>query len=82
MLVTADVKCYHCGHVSGQIVGPRNGRLRAKDFRPRPGSTRPLPGPGESLRCERCNGPVFLEDVSLGLAGMENSRAFRRGQAA
>jgi hypothetical protein len=34
--VAADVKCYHCGHISGQIVGPKGGPLRVTDFVPRP----------------------------------------------
>ncbi len=64
MLVIVDVKCYHCGHVSGQIIGAKNTPLRVTSFVPRPGYTRPLPRPGDRLRCERCQGPVFLEDVS------------------
>jgi hypothetical protein len=62
-LIAADVKCYHCGHVSGQIVGPRNQPLRASNFVPRPGYTGPEVRPGMRLRCERCQGPVFLEDT-------------------
>lgn len=64
MDVTADVKCYHCGHVSGQIVGPRGGPLRPENFIPRDGFTGELPKAGVRLRCERCRGPVYLEDVS------------------
>jgi hypothetical protein len=62
--VVADVKCYYCGHVSGQIVGTRNQPLRVTDFVPRPGYTGPEVRPGSRLRCERCQGPVFLEDTS------------------
>jgi DNA-directed RNA polymerase subunit RPC12/RpoP len=64
MDVTADVKCYHCGHVSGQVIGPRSGPLKVTNFVPRPGFTGQIPVPGGRLRCERCGGPVFLEDVS------------------
>ena len=62
--MVADVKCYYCGHVSGQIVGPRHTTLKITAFVPREGYTKPVPGPGGRLRCERCNGPVYLEDVS------------------
>ena len=62
--VAADVKCYYCGHVSGQIVGRRNQPLRVTAFVPRPGYKGPAVRPGMRLRCERCNGPVFLEDAS------------------
>ena len=62
--VISDVKCYYCGHVSGQIVGAKNEPLRVSSFVPRPGySGAPLRA-GDRLRCERCQGPVFLEDVS------------------
>lgn len=63
MRVVGDVKCYHCGHVSGQIEGTRTDRLVLHTFRPRPGYQGPVPGPGQRLRCERCQGPVFLEDL-------------------
>jgi len=63
--IAADVKCYHCGHISGQIVGPRNRPLRITDFVPRPGYTGPEIRTGVALRCERCRGPVFLEDTTI-----------------
>lgn len=58
----ADVKCYHCGHISGQVFGRRHQALRVTDFVPRRGYTGPEVKPGTKLRCERCQGPVFLED--------------------
>ena len=63
MQVVGDVKCYHCGHISGQVEGVRTSRLVLHKFTPRPGYKGPLPGPGQRLRCERCAGPVFLEDL-------------------
>ena len=62
--VVADVKCYFCGHVSGQIVGKRHQPLRVTNFVPRPGYKGPEVKPGTRLRCERCQGPVFLEDAT------------------
>jgi hypothetical protein len=62
--VAADVKCYYCGHVSGQIIGRRNQPLRLSAFVPRVGYTGPEIKPGVRLRCERCSGPVFLEDAA------------------
>jgi hypothetical protein len=64
--IIADVKCYHCGHVSGQIYGVRHQPLRVSNFVPRPGYSGPEVRPGMRLRCERCRGPVFLEDASNG----------------
>lgn len=63
MQVIGDVKCYHCGHVSGQIEGTRTDRLVLHTFTPRPGFRGQAPKPGERIRCERCGGPVFLEDL-------------------
>ena len=63
MKVVGEVKCYHCGHVSGEVEGTRTDRLVLHSFNPRPGYKGTPPGPGERIRCERCGGPVFLEDV-------------------
>ena len=63
MQVIGDVKCYHCGHISGQVEGMRTKRLVLHAFRPRPGYQGNPPGDGERIRCERCRGPVFLEDL-------------------
>ena len=71
MQVVGDVKCYHCGHVSGQMEGTRGTKLVLKKFTPRPGFQGTLPGPGARLRCERCSGPVYLEEIRPALAGVE-----------
>lgn len=63
-LVICDVKCYHCGHTSGQLTSRRGGNPRAGRFIPRPGYKGPEVEPGMRLRCERCQGPVFLEDAT------------------
>ncbi len=64
MRVVADVKCYYCGHVSGQVVGEQSDRLRLFKFLPRPGYGGGEPAPGQRIRCERCSGPTYLEDLS------------------
>ena len=81
MQVTADVKCYYCGHVSGRLEGDRGAPLAAAIFRPRPGYQGPAPRPG-AIRCERCQGPVYLEDVRLlaPLARNPESRPRRPGR--
>src|SRR3990170_330050 len=63
VLVGADVKCYLCGHVSGRIEADHEAPLTVSAFRPREGYRARLPRPGDRLRCERCGGPVYLEDV-------------------
>jgi hypothetical protein len=61
--VIGDVKCYHCGHISGQVEGERTKHLVLKSFTPRPGYKGAVPKPGDRIRCERCLGPVYLEDL-------------------
>lgn len=63
-LIIADVKCYYCGHTSGQITSHRGANPRAGRFIPRPGYKGPEVKPGMRIRCERCQGPVFLEDAT------------------
>ena len=63
MRVVGEVKCYHCGHVSGEIEGTRTDRLVLHAFRPRPGYKGEVPRPGQRIRCERCQGPVYVEDL-------------------
>lgn len=61
-LIVSDVKCYYCGHTSGQIVSRRGSN--AGRFVPRPGYKGPDVKAGSKIRCERCQGPVFLEDAT------------------
>ena len=63
MLVKGDVKCLHCGYVSGQWVGPNGAPLTVAGFK----SDHLAPGsdPAALIRCTRCDGPVFLEDAGL-----------------
>lgn len=70
--VIADVKCYYCGHISGQVEGYRTERLILHAFKPRPEYQGTPPQPGESIRCERCNGPVYLEDLRPVLAEIQS----------
>ena len=63
--IAADVKCYFCGHISGQIIGLKGVPLKIGNFVPRPGYKGPEIRPGVRLRCERCQGPVFLEDTTV-----------------
>ena len=76
MQVTADVKCYFCGHVSGQMIGGRDHPEHGR-FEPRVGYTGDPGRAGQRIRCERCNGPVFLEEV----LPMEVPFSYRRSRA-
>ena len=63
MEMIGDVKCYHCGHISGQVEGIKDDELVLTAFNPRAGYEGPKIKLGDSLRCERCEGPVYLEDL-------------------
>lgn len=62
MLVIGDIKCLHCGFLSGRWVGQKGAPLAASGLRAREDG--PLNDPDALLNCARCSGPVFLEDVS------------------
>jgi hypothetical protein len=63
MRVIGEVKCYHCGHVSGEVEGTRTDKLVLHSFKPRQGYEGEPPKPGQRIRCERCQGPVYVEDL-------------------
>ena len=64
MDMIGDVKCYHCGHVSGQVEGRKTAdRLVFHTFEPREGYVGKVAKAGDTIRCERCKGPVFLEEL-------------------
>ncbi len=60
MLVTGDVKCLHCGFLSGRWVGAKGSPLTAAGLR----ESNPDDDPSELLHCRRCDGSVFLDDAS------------------
>ncbi len=74
MKVVADVKCYHCGHLSGEVIGRRDQPIKDWLFEPRAGEPRVA---GPRLRCVRCEGPTYLEDVRAFVAD-DPVRAVRR----
>lgn len=61
MLVTGDIKCLHCGFISGSWVGPKGTPLTLSGMK---GESRPADDPAAMVRCNRCAGPVFLDDAS------------------
>ena len=57
----ADVKCYHCGDVSGTWVWPTQASPAVGLFRSA-ASQEAVIVPLRQLRCGRCQGPVYLDD--------------------
>jgi hypothetical protein len=62
MLLVGDVKCYYCGFISGELVSANSSSLKNATFRPRPGVDQAEVDQGK-LRCVRCGGPVFVDDL-------------------
>lgn len=63
MLVEADLKCYHCGHISGQLVGKLHPASEERTFRPANGSGERAVRRDEKVRCLRCGGPTFVDEI-------------------
>jgi endogenous inhibitor of DNA gyrase (YacG/DUF329 family) len=63
MMIRADVKCYYCGHVSGQIEGDPQSHRPYWNFHSRAGSSQRVQPRGQRLRCDRCGGPVYLDEI-------------------
>lgn len=64
MLVTGDVKCLHCGHISGKWTGPGGAPLTEAGFTP----SQPrmaADDPAAPVHCLRCGGPVLLDEAAL-----------------
>ena len=64
MLHVGDVKCYYCGFISGELVGANSQNLKNGTFRPAAGVDAAAVSAGK-LRCARCGGPVFIDEVRL-----------------
>lgn len=60
--VLGSVKCFYCGHVSGHISIESTADKKVQRFTPRRGYTGEKPVAGQAIRCERCRGPVFLDE--------------------
>jgi len=78
MLVVGDVKCLHCGYLSGQWVGVSGAPLTLEGFRPaqpaQPGERGAALDAAALMRCFRCAGPVFLDEATA----VSNSSRLRR----
>lgn len=62
MLVIGDIKCLHCGFLSGRWVGQKGAPLTVVGLRAKDGAD--PHDSSELLVCARCAGPVFLDDAS------------------
>ncbi len=67
MFTVADVKCYYCGFVSGEITVERGHPIQSGRFSPTPAyetsTVNEVVKRTGKLRCFRCQGPVYLDDI-------------------
>ncbi len=63
MMIRADVKCYYCGFVTGQVEGDPASARPHWSLRLRPDIAQSPDSNPRHIRCARCGGPVFLDDI-------------------
>ena len=63
MLIRADVKCYYCGYVSGQVEGDPENVRTLWNFRSNATAPSNARLRGRRICCCRCGGPVFLDEI-------------------
>ena len=63
MLIRADVKCYYCGYISGQIEGDPENTHPLWRFRSCSGGSNNIRLGRRQIRCGRCGGPVYLDEI-------------------
>lgn len=75
MLMACDVKCYWCGHFTGQLLYETERPADVPRYKPSAHNTLPPPQRGEPLRCGRCAGPVYLDEwTSVTVPNLEGFR--------
>jgi hypothetical protein len=80
MLVKGDVKCLHCGFISGSWVGTSGAPLTISGFTAK-GAERPSDVDGHrAIHCARCQGPVVLHEAERVLSN-DRLRRIRRLRA-
>jgi hypothetical protein len=65
MRVRAELRCYHCGHTAARVERESGHPLsEAEVIWQRPESRAALPA-AERLRCQRCHGPLFMDEEEV-----------------
>jgi hypothetical protein len=60
----ADVKCYHCGRISGSVTGRQGAPIQQCVFTARNHAGGGAE-PGGRIVCTHCGGPVFLDEIEI-----------------
>jgi hypothetical protein len=64
MMMRADLKCYACGYVSGQIEGDDKQSIAKGRVSSQSPLGLPKRRPDGRFGCVRCGGPLYLDDVT------------------
>lgn len=59
----AELRCYLCGRLAGELEGPAGSWPRIQNFRPAPGMESLLGVTHREARCPRCGGGLFMDEV-------------------
>ena len=62
-LVRAELRCYHCGYVAARLEGDSGLPLQQAHLLSPPNGPGYRHGSGGSLRCGRCDGPLYVDSV-------------------
>ena len=79
MLVKGDITCLHCGFVSGQWTGVNGSPVTFAGYKApeAEGAEGNRESPESPVRCARCDGPVYLEDVEPVVSSQRLRRILR-----
>ena len=61
----ADVRCYHCGQTTGVLRRSAGSRATVQAFRRHADGAWIVIRALTSLRCDRCDGPLFTEEIEV-----------------
>jgi hypothetical protein len=78
MLIAADLKCYCCGTIAGEIFADTTRPQRFLAFLP---TEEPLASSRPPRQCPRCGGPIFLDEAQT-VTRHEVARRLRQRPAA
>jgi hypothetical protein len=60
MLIAADLKCYCCGSIAGEVFTDTTHPHRFLAYLP---AEEPLANGRPPRHCQRCGGPIFLDEA-------------------
>ncbi len=60
MLISADLKCYYCGTVAGEVLADTTRPRHILAFLP---AAEPVPETRPARACQRCGGPVYMDEA-------------------